>query len=170
MTRTVKSKFDHDEMMRLIERTDMQFIEIASYLEITPSMLTHTVKKRTGMLPSEYRIKLGWLGSGQRALSPSRVGKILAMYDKGASMSEVAAALRTTTAKVHACLETHGREIREGAFYLRKNYPEAEIAARYQAGENTVELGRAYNCDEHSIRRVLDRQGVPRRADWRTRR
>lgn len=42
--------------------------------------------------------------------------------------------------------------------------PMDEVAARYQAGESTIDLGKAYSVDAEVIRRRMDRAGIARRG------
>lgn len=42
----------------------------------------------------------------------------------------------------------------------------AEITARYNAGENPITIGQAYNCSGSTISNTLRKAGVPARATW----
>lgn len=64
---------------------------------------------------------------------------------------------------VSSILRRHGIAVGKGHTRIHQ-LPLDEIAARYRAGESTIQLGQAYGVDSEVIRRQLEVEGVPRRA------
>jgi uncharacterized protein (DUF433 family) len=151
-------------ILRDLRESEELLVEIAERYGRTPSLISVRVKQALGITPNQYRAQHGWvIGPRSIGCPPAQVKKVLETYASGLSIDATAAKLEMGATMVATVLKTRGVEIRPGGFYIDLNLPSAEIAERYRAGENAVQLARAYKCNERTIRRMLDRENTPRR-------
>jgi transposase-like protein len=112
-----------------------------------------------------------WLGRAgiprrqQKGIDETFHGKVLKRYLNGESSTSIAKSYGVHQSTVLLLLEKQGVSRRDarachGGLPLERH---AEIAQRYLAGENIVQLSKAYGVSHHAICNYLDGQGVERR-------
>jgi len=87
-------------------------------------------------------------------------------YANGENQYDLSAALGVSHSTISRTLAKHGVETRRRGEQLLLYSPqeEAEICARYNAGESLRQLGRAYDIDSRTVRGILKRNGVESRS------
>jgi transposase-like protein len=129
----------------------------------------------SGQIARDYGTKIPtvckWLGAAgiprrqQTGVPKALHAELVQRYTAGESSSELAASYGVHQTTVLLVLEKQGvsrRNVRicHGGVPLEQH---GEIARRYVAGENIVQLSKAYGVSFASICRYLDEQGVERR-------
>ncbi|WP_411157172.1 helix-turn-helix domain-containing protein [Nocardia farcinica] len=107
-----------------------------------------------------------------RRLLPDEVQKLVAQYEAGASIADLARAFGVHTQTVGTHLKRQGVEKR-GAFQLSRE--QAELAVNlYADGWSTIEIARHFDISTNAARLTLVRAGVTLRSStegrWYTRR
>jgi uncharacterized protein (DUF433 family) len=99
----------------------------------------------------------------QRRLTPQQVERLVAEYQAGAGMKELAARWEIHRTTVAAQLRRAGVELR------RRGIPVEELpeAIRlYGEGWSCQRLAARYGCDDETVRQVLKRTGLILRDPW----
>jgi DNA-directed RNA polymerase specialized sigma24 family protein len=93
----------------------------------------------------------------QRRLSPEQVAQLIADYQAGASMEELAAQWQLHRTTVAAQLRRAGVELRRQGLPAERM---DEAVRLYGEGWSCQRLAERYNCDDETVRQVLKRAGV----------
>ena len=103
----------------------------------------------------------------QRRLNTTEIGRLVAGYRAGQSLSDLAKEFCIHHRTVAAHLEQCGVPRRINARKFTNNDVD-EAARRYRAGESLATVGNAFNVDAATVRRELQRAGVTirRRRGW----
>jgi len=99
----------------------------------------------------------------QRRLTAKQLQRLVAKYEAGASMKELAARWDLHRTTVAAQLRQAGIELR------RQGIPPAgldEAVRLYVDGWSCQRLAERYSCDAETVRQALKRAGVRLRAPW----
>ena len=103
----------------------------------------------------------------QRRLHTTEIGRLVAGYRAGQSLSDLAKEFCIHHRTVAAHLEQCGVPRRINARKFTNNDVD-EAARRYRAGESLARVGNAFNVDAATVRRELQRAGITirRRRGW----
>lgn len=95
----------------------------------------------------------------RRSLTPEQTATALRMYDEGAWINAIAAALRVRNERVRDALVANGVKLRP-ATHTRHfdDATEAEIVRRYENGEPASALGRQYGCARSTVVEIVRRR------------
>jgi len=102
----------------------------------------------------------------RRKFTDKQEAEIRLRYKSGGeSTVDLGRAYETTFSTIVDILNRHGIKCRSQSERQRKltDKQESDVCQRYLAGENTVDLGRAYGVTDGTIGRTLDRHGIERR-------
>jgi transposase len=110
----------------------------------------------TGTTPVRRR------GSTARRLNERAIDDIVAAYEGGATVRQLAERFEVSRATVSSRLESRGIARRRTGRSLDDDEVR-DACERYEAGESLAQLGTAYGVDPSTVWNTLKRQGVSRR-------
>lgn len=95
----------------------------------------------------------------------SDASRVIAYYKAGLSFREITAETGVPQVRARGILHGAGIPLRGGGRPRSAVLPPAaEVAARYEAGESTIDLGRAYGEHPSAIGGIIEGAGVPLRS------
>lgn len=102
----------------------------------------------------------------QRYLPPEQEAEVCRRYEDGESTPELAKTFGVSEATIRTIRKRNGIDRRTIGESKRSLNPEqdAEVCSRYEDGESTIELGKAFGVTDSTIGRILKRNGIERRA------
>jgi transposase-like protein len=100
-----------------------------------------------------------------RALSAEQEAEVVAAYERGASVREIAAERGVSPAAIHGALRRHDVPMRPtGGVVALTPEQDAEVEAAYTGGESMESIAARLGTGRPAVRSALDRRGVERRA------
>ncbi len=99
----------------------------------------------------------------QRRLEPAEVGDLVAAYEGGASMKELAKRHRIHRTTVAHWLKINHCELRRQGM---SDDQIVEVMRLYAEGWSCQRLAERYDCDDETVRQSLKRSGVVLRRPW----
>jgi len=99
----------------------------------------------------------------QRRLTPEQVEQLVADYQVGASMKELAAKWQLHRTTVAAQLRRAGMQLRRRGISADQL---PDVTRLYGEGWSCQRLAERYDCDDETVRQVLKQAGVKLRKPW----
>jgi len=111
-------------------------------------------------------------GGAKRKLTDQQEQEIVARYNNRETAARLGKAYGVASRTIRNALLRNGVTLRGSGEYLRKltAQQEREVVARYNAGEVTLQLGKAYGVADETIGHILRRHGVKLRSSGESRR
>ena len=106
------------------------------------------------------------ISEAKGGLNSEQEAEVCRRYEEGESTNELGKAFGVYPGTIGKILERNGvarRSNREAHGGLDPEQA-AEVCSRYEEGENTIQLGKAFGVSSVTIRNILDRNGVTRRS------
>lgn len=108
-----------------------------------------------------YNMSIG--GNVVRVTKELDIDEIMDMFNSGVAAFNIAKKLHVATSKITAILKQ--KNIKYGLDLQKtSNYEEIQITKLYEIGYSSVDLGKKFNKNKSTIRRILKRNGVKLRT------
>lgn len=107
-------------------------------------------------------------GRRQRRPKPVEVDDLVAMYESGMSVNELASQVKIHRTTVMADLRRRGVQTRRNWRELNEEQV-LHVIELYESGLSLIELGSRFGVNAETVRQMLIGHGVPRRSPGRTR-
>ena len=99
-------------------------------------------------------------------LDPEQAAEVCSRYEEGENTIQLGKAFGVSSVTIRNILDRNGvtrRSLSEACGWVTSEQ-EAEVCRRYEEGESTIQLGKAFGFTDGTIGRILNRNGVTRRS------